>query len=110
MGGLTNPKKLLSPRAREAVSMVKGVSKGVIEVTLTESSLFERAILFVKPEKRNLGEQALSRRAEEYVRLSELTQDSLPVPAAGSKGALAKKLLQWTAAAAVGAAAVLVFC
>lgn len=61
--------------------MVKGVNKAVIEINLTESQLFERAILFVKPEKISSSEKSLTRHAEEYIRMAELTHPgALPLP------------------------------
>ena len=93
--------------------MVKGVNKSIIEINLTESSLFERAILFVKPDKLPIGEKKLARHAQEYIRVTELTHPSLPgiSPAQPQKRwyTIGRMLLQWGTAAAVGAAAVFLF-
>ena len=93
--------------------MVKGVNKAVIEINLTESQLFERAILFVKPEKICSSEKSLARHAEEYIRIAELTHPgALPLPLKkGSKGwrAVTVSLLQWVTAGLLGAAVVFVF-
>ena len=39
--------------------MLKGVNKQVVEVVEVDNEFFERAILFVKPEKQQNGEEAL---------------------------------------------------
>ncbi len=52
--------------------MIKGVNKTIIEVNLTEHSVFERAILFVKPEKTDTNEKSLQKQADEYVSVMEL--------------------------------------
>lgn len=46
--------------------MIKGVNKNVIEISETGNDLFERAILFVKPDSGHDGEH-LRRRAAEYL-------------------------------------------
>ena len=50
-------KKYEKKQRSEPIGMVKGVNKAIIEINLTESSLFERAILFVKPDKLPIGEK-----------------------------------------------------
>lgn len=106
-------KKYEKKQRSEPIGMVKGVNKAIIEINLTESSLFERAILFVKPDKLPIGEKKLTRHAQEYIRVAELTHPSLPgiPPAQPSKRwhAIGRTLLQWGAAAAVGQPAVFLF-
>ena len=46
--------------------MLKGVNKQVVEV-VEDNEFFERAILFVKPEKQQNGEEALRENARRYV-------------------------------------------
>lgn len=47
--------------------MLKGVNKQVVEVVEVDNEFFERAILFVKPEKQQNGEEALRENARRYV-------------------------------------------
>lgn len=48
-------------------SMIKGVNKNVIEISDTGSDLFERAILFVRPDNADRSHEHLRRRACEFV-------------------------------------------
>ena len=43
--------------------MLKGVNKQVVEVVEVDNEFFERAILFIKPEQQQHGEEALRRLA-----------------------------------------------
>lgn len=47
--------------------MLKGVNKNIIEITDTGSECFERAILFVRPEKAGEGHQLLWANANRYL-------------------------------------------
>ena len=47
--------------------MVKGVNKSVIEISDTGNECFERAILFVRPEKEQSDGDNLRRHAGEYL-------------------------------------------
>ena len=47
--------------------MLKGVNKKVVEVVNLDNEYFERAILFVKAEKRDRDELTLKQKAREYV-------------------------------------------
>jgi len=47
--------------------MLKGVNKNIIEITDTGSDCFERAILFVRPEKAGEGRQHLWANANSYI-------------------------------------------
>lgn len=47
--------------------MVKGVSKCVIEVNNTQSEYFERAILFVRPEKQDTHDDIVNYQAIRYL-------------------------------------------
>ena len=46
--------------------MLKGVNKQVVEVVEVDNEFFERAILFVKPEKQQNGEEALRENARRW--------------------------------------------
>lgn len=48
--------------------MVKGVSKCVIEVNNTDSEYFERAILFVRPEKQDTHDDIVNYQAIRYLK------------------------------------------
>lgn len=52
---------------KEGCVMLKGVNKQVVEVVEVDNEFFERAILFVKPEKQQNGEEALRENARRYV-------------------------------------------
>ncbi len=47
--------------------MLKGVNKQVVEVVEVDNEFFERAILFIKPEQQQHGEEALRENARRYV-------------------------------------------
>lgn len=47
--------------------MLKGVNKQVVEVVDVDNEYFERAILFIKPEKQEKGEAALRECAHRYL-------------------------------------------
>ena len=56
--------------------MLKGVNKQVVEVVEVDNEFFERAILFVKPEKQQNGEEALRENARRYVGCLLYTSDA----------------------------------
>ncbi len=85
---------------------MKGVNKQIIEVVNTENECFERALLFVKPDKLHLSQKEKLREAGRYVRRlsrerGEESRESKRYrflkPAAG--------ILKFAGAAAIGAAA-----
>lgn len=47
--------------------MVKGVNKQIIEINGEDSDYFDRAILFVKPERKFLTKKNLEKQANSYV-------------------------------------------
>ena len=47
--------------------MLKGVNKHVVEVVDFDNEYFERAILFVKPEKQGKGEESLRDSARRFL-------------------------------------------
>lgn len=46
--------------------MVKAVNKLILEINNTENEYFEKAVLYIRPEK--AGDSKLSKSAEEYLR------------------------------------------
>ncbi|MBE6886182.1 MAG: hypothetical protein E7486_04455 [Ruminococcaceae bacterium] len=62
--------------------MVKGVNKRIIEVSRAENPVFERAILFIRPEFAQMEDADIRRQGEIYVR--ELCRE-LPLPQTYSK-------------------------
>lgn len=77
--------------------MLKGVNKRVVEIVEPENEFFERAILFVKAEKQQHGEDALRENAQQY--LGSLHWQ----PRRPGLRLWALRLLPWGAAAAAGA-------
>ena len=47
--------------------MVKGVNKQIVEISNTENEYFERAILFVNPDKLSTGGKRLENEANQFV-------------------------------------------
>lgn len=47
--------------------MMKGVNKQIVEINHTDNDYFEKAILYVKPDKINFTKQELSHEAEQYL-------------------------------------------
>lgn len=47
--------------------VIRGVNKNVIEISDTGNDCFERAILFVRPDKRAEDGEQLNRRAREFL-------------------------------------------
>lgn len=47
--------------------MMKGVNKQIVEINRTDSDFFEKAVLYIKPDKINLPKQEISHEAEEYL-------------------------------------------
>lgn len=78
--------------------MVKGVNRNVIEINDTGSELFERAILFVKPERRALEHSQLETGARSFLRGVRIPRRILPRPSR------LKKAAGYFAALGVGAA------
>ncbi len=47
--------------------MIRGVNKKIIEVKNTGNDYFERAILFVREQKKEISEEVLSKKANAYI-------------------------------------------
>lgn len=47
--------------------MVKGVNKQIIEINGDENDYFDKAILFVKPERRFISQNSLQKEAKTYI-------------------------------------------
>ena len=47
--------------------MIRGVNKKIIEVKNTGNDYFERAILFVRDQKKEISEEMLSKKADAYI-------------------------------------------
>ncbi len=56
---------------------VKGVNRQIIEVVNTENETFEKAILFLRAEKQDRGEEELEREAESYLNGLAVAKPSL---------------------------------
>ncbi len=67
---------------------VKGVNRQIIEVVNTENETFEKAILFLRAEKQDSGEEELEREAESYL-------NGLAVPRLSPRRKNRKRLLIW---------------
>lgn len=76
-------------------NMIKGVNKNVIEISETNHACFERAILFVRPEK--MKEEYVRNRAFDY--LSGIKMRPWYYP----KNKRVLRVLGWLLAASVGA-------
>ena len=48
--------------------MLRGVNKQIIEINETENKVFERAVLYVRPEYAELAESKLHSRANEFIK------------------------------------------
>lgn len=76
--------------------MIRGVNKNVIEISDTGNECFERAILFVRPNRRAEDGEQLRRRAAEFLSGLKLR------PRFYSKGRLLTAALKLSAAAIAG--------
>ncbi len=47
--------------------MIKGVNKRIVEINNTQNEYFEKAILYIKPEKSSLPQRELSEEAINYL-------------------------------------------
>lgn len=88
-----------------AYQMVKGVNKQIIEVINTENDCFERALLFVKPEKQSLTDREKLKEADRYVKKLVKEQQTGKRPSLGKRKfpRAAAGVLKLTGAAAAGA-------
>lgn len=47
--------------------MLKGVNKSIVEINDTGNMYFEKAVLYIRPEMRNVPERHIAREASEYI-------------------------------------------
>lgn len=78
--------------------MIKGVNRRVVEITSMDNEYFEKAVLYVKADKRDVPAVRLEEEAREYMGRIAPKRNSEPVPlalklAAASAAALALVLL-----------------
>lgn len=78
--------------------MIRGVNKNVIEISDTGNDCFERAILFVRPESIDKGNDHIRKRASDYLAGVKLRPWFYP------RGRLVMRVLGWLAAAVAGGA------
>ncbi len=62
--------------------MIKGVNRRVIEITGTDSEYFEKAVLYVKADKRDISPALLEDEAREYIGRLSPAKPPVPVPLA----------------------------
>ena len=79
--------------------MIKGVNKCVVEVNNTENDYFERAILFVRPEKQNADRSLIAYQADTYLKTLKKRGG-----ATRHRRALLSTVAKFTCAAGAGAA------
>lgn len=61
--------------------MIRGVNKKIIEVKNTGNDYFERAILFVRDQKKDISEDMLSKKADAYIiSLSSFSKENNKAP------------------------------
>lgn len=76
--------------------MIRGVNKNVIEISDTGNDCFERAILFVRPERATNDSDQIHRRASDYLSGIRLR------PWINPNHKVIMRVLGWLCAAAVG--------
>lgn len=62
--------------------MIKGVNRRVVEITSTDNEYFEKAVLYVKADKRNVPAVRLEEEAREYMGKIAPKKGSEPIPLA----------------------------
>ena len=62
--------------------MIKGVNRRVIEITGTDSEYFEKAVLYVKADKRDVSPALLEEEAREYIGRITPAKQPMPIPLA----------------------------
>ena len=72
---------------RELTAMIKGVNRRVVEITSTDNEYFEKAVLYVKADKRDIPSARLEEEAREYMGRIAPKRDPEPVPLALKLGA-----------------------
>lgn len=83
--------------------MVKGVNKNIIEVHDLNSTYFEKAILFVKPEYALFDSEKLFREAKRYVNNADLNRKCGKKPRPSAKSNILGKFVCGAGAAMITA-------
>lgn len=78
--------------------MIRGVNKNIIEISNTGNDCFERAILFVRPERMQNDNKHMEQWAADYLSGMKLRPWFRP------RGRLVFRIIGWLVAAGVGAA------
>lgn len=76
--------------------MIKGVNRRVVEITSTDSEYFEKAVLYVKADKRDVPASLLEEEAREYVGRITPKKASGTLPLALKLGAAAASAIAIT--------------
>ena len=64
------------------MAMIKGVNRRVVEITSTDNEYFEKAVLYVKADKRDVPAARLEEEAREYIGKIAPGKAPSPVPLA----------------------------
>ena len=64
------------------MAMIKGVNRRVVEITSTDNEYFEKAVLYVKADKRDVPAARLEEEAREYIGKIAPGKTPSPVPLA----------------------------
>ena len=76
--------------------MIKGVNRRVVEITSTDNEYFEKAVLYVKADKRDVPAVRLEEEAREYMGRIAPKKEPEPIPLALKLGAAAASALAIT--------------
>lgn len=69
--------------------MIKGINRRVVEITSTDSEYFEKAVLYVKSDKRDIPPARLEEEAREYMGRIAPHDKPQPIPLALKLGTAA---------------------
>ena len=78
------------------IAMIKGVNRRVVEITSTDNEYFEKAVLYVKADKRDVPAARLEEEAREYMGRIAPRRNPEPVPLALKLGAAAASAVALT--------------
>ncbi len=59
--------------------MIKGVNKTIIEINEFDSKMFEKAILFLKPNAKNFSEIGIKNEARKYLKTLEDSNETISI-------------------------------
>ncbi len=76
--------------------MIKGINRRVVEITSTDSEYFEKAVLYVKADKRDVPAVRLEEEAREYMGRLAPSEKPSPVPLALKLGTAAASAVALT--------------